>query len=369
MTVPDMRIRAAINDIQGWLNQIPVPGEAVVRQAIILRLLDAAGFNIWNPLEVVPEETNATGHRADFLVRAGEGKFALEIKGMNVALNQSHYQQAATYAVNEGTRWAIVTNGRVWVVIDEHLPGRWDERVALKLELGQDEFADDLALLLNLSAWRDDLFVAAIDQITERQKWRHDAEKTRREKTPVIEEIQRKYGLGFELAVEAAIDMHRVTEAEGEILRGATIAWQPYVAISSSAPAELKKGIVTEHLSLPGKSSEPHPARQVEFAFKARKAKATAIWNEADNIWTIKKGSTALDRVPDYGKWLATEREKLISEGILRRIGEGLLEYVEDHDYTSPSNAAFYIAGRSCNGWECWKDSSGQPASAYRKSN
>lgn len=190
MKEQEARIREAVGDIQNWLMQIPMPGEAIVRQAIILRLLDAAGFAIWNPLEVVPEETNATGNRADFLIRAGQGKFALEIKGMNVTLGPSHYQQAATYAVNEGTRWAIITNGRVWVVIDEHSPGRWEERIALKLELGEENFGEDLALLLNLKTWQDDNFLMTLEQIREQQKWRHNVEKTRREKTPVVDEIQ-----------------------------------------------------------------------------------------------------------------------------------------------------------------------------------
>ena len=93
-----------------------------MRQCIVLRLLLAAGFDIWNPDEVRPEETNVTGNRADFLVRRGQGTFALELKGMGATLQARDYQQALNYAVSVGTRWAIVTNGRVWLVLDER---RW----------------------------------------------------------------------------------------------------------------------------------------------------------------------------------------------------------------------------------------------------
>ncbi|WP_229723612.1 hypothetical protein [Deinococcus aerolatus] len=96
------RIREAVGAIQGWLAHLPNPGEAVVRQAIVLRLLHANGFDIWNPAEVVPEETNATGNRSDFLIRAGRGKFALELKGMNVTLGAVPYQQGLWQVVRVG---------------------------------------------------------------------------------------------------------------------------------------------------------------------------------------------------------------------------------------------------------------------------
>lgn len=368
MTEPEIRIKAAIDEIQGWLSQIPVPGEAIVRQAIILRLLDAAGFDIWNPLEVVPEETNATGNRSDFLVRAGEGKFALEIKGMNVTLQQNHYQQAATYAVNEGTRWAIVTNGRIWVVIDEHMQGRWDERVALKLELGQDEFADDLALLLNQRAWIDDLFPSALGQIKERQKWRHNAEKTRKEKMPVIEEVQRKFKIpSFELAIDAAVEMHRITESEANILRGVSIIWEPYIDFLTLTPDELDAEISIGYRSNSDNSQFGLPS-SLGFSYKTKGAEARVRWETRSGVWIIRKGSTALDRLPAGDEFMREMRERLIREGAIKRLEHGLLEYVNDVEYSSASMAASHIAGGSRNGWDCWKDQSGRPASIYRKS-
>lgn len=39
--------------------------EAAVRQVIMLRLLQAAGFDLWNPLEVAPEPANLNGGRCD----------------------------------------------------------------------------------------------------------------------------------------------------------------------------------------------------------------------------------------------------------------------------------------------------------------
>ena len=315
----------------------------------------------------MPEETNATGNRADFLIRAGEGKFALEIKGMNVTLNQSHYQQAATYAVNEGTRWAIVTNGRIWIVIDEHLPGRWEERIALKLELGEENFAEDLALLLSIKAWQEDMFMVALDQITERQKWRHDVEKTRREKTPVVEEIQSKYRIpSFELAIDAAVEMHRLTEAEGDILRGNTMVWEPYTDFLSSEPDELENAVAIGYRSNFDDGTYGLPST-LGFTYKTKGAVARVRWETRSGAWIVRQGSTALDRLPEGDDFMREMRERLIREGAIRRLEHGLLEYVRDVEYSSPSMAASHIAGGSRNGWDCWKDGSGRKAGTYRK--
>jgi len=63
--------------------------EAAVRRAMVLPLLQAAGFDIWNPLEVQPEETNAAGNRPDLTVRCQNGPergFVLEIKRRELSM-------------------------------------------------------------------------------------------------------------------------------------------------------------------------------------------------------------------------------------------------------------------------------------------
>ncbi|WP_232472700.1 DUF4357 domain-containing protein [Deinococcus sp. DB0503] len=342
-------VRDAVQDIQRWLTALPSPGEAVVRQAIVLRLLQAAGFDIWNPAEVVPEETNATGNRADFLIRVGAGKFALEVKGMGVTLAASHFQQAATYAVNEGTRWAVVTNGRVWIVIDEHLPGKWEERVALRAELAQegDTFAADLATLLDAETWRADAFAKAAEEVQQRQRRRHDEARIEREKRPIVEEIQAKYQIPtFELAAENAVEAGKMTEAERDVLLG-------------------KAGKNTSGSDLPPLPPPP-PSSEVLFTYRIREAEARALYRPADGTWTVLAGSTALAQVKAYAQNIAQRRAAFIQSGKLAQQDEQLLVYLSDTVYPSPSTAAEDISGGSKNGWICWKDAQGRPAQDYR---
>jgi predicted type IV restriction endonuclease len=359
MSSPPSRVRDAVNDIQRWLVSLPNPGEAVVRQAIVLRLLQAAGFDIWNPSEVVPEETNATGNRSDFLIRTPGGKFALEIKGMGVALGPAHYQQAATYAVNEGTRWAIVTNGRVWAAIDEHLPGKWEERVALKLELGQagETFAGDLATLLDAETWRQDRFGYAVRLLRERQQRRLDEARIHREKQPIVEATQQEFGIAsFEKAAAAAVQMGRITEAERDVLLGVQVNVVPVPAPLPKPPAVNPSAAAVE-------------TRELHFTYRIKEAEAHAIYRPAEGTWTVLAGSTALNRIMGDGsnaKGLASHRQKLSQTGQLQAVSKTLLRYAQDVAYTSPSMSAVAIAGASRNGWTCWKDAQGHLAEYYR---
>ncbi|KEF34898.1 restriction endonuclease [Deinococcus sp. RL] len=339
-------VRDAVHDIQRWLTALPSPGEAVVRQAIVLRLLQAAGFDIWNPAEVVPEETNATGNRADFLIRVGAGKFALEVKGMGVTLAASHFQQAATYAVNEGTRWAVVTNGRVWLVIDEHLPGKWEERVALRTELAQegDTFAADLATLLDAETWRADAFAGAVEAVRQRQRRRRDEARIQREKRPIVEAIQAKYRIPtFELAAENAVEAGKITEAERDVLLGKS----------------RKKPSGSDLPPLP-------PSSEVLFTYRIREAEARALYRPGDGTWTVLAGSTALVDVKAYAQDIAQRRAALVQSGKLAQQDEHLLVYLSDTVYSSPSTAAGDVSGGSKNGWLCWKDAEGRPAQHHR---
>lgn len=375
MPGPILPVRDAVNDIQQWLATSPNPGEAVVRQAIVLRLLQAAGFDIWNPAEVVPEETNATGNRADFLIRAGAGKFALEIKGMGVTLGAVHFQQAATYAVNEGTRWAIVTNGRVWIAIDEHLPGKWEERVALRVELAQegDTFAHDLATLLDAETWRADAFAGAVEAVRQRQRQRRDEARIQREKRPIVEAIQAKYQIPtFELAAENAVEAGKITEAERDVLLGKPVEQEVVAQDSPTEPRRQPPTPMLQPHQTTGSAEQP-AAEEIHFTYRILEAEARAIYRPGDGTWTVLAGSTALNRVlgqdGSNARGIEKRRKKLSEVGQLAVKSHALLEYRQDVQYTSASISAVDIAGASRNGWICWKDAEGRLAQHYHPEN
>ncbi|AAF09731.1 DUF4357 domain-containing protein [Deinococcus radiodurans] len=337
--MPTESVQSAVQAIQGWLDD--PPGEAVVRQCIVLRLLLAAGFDIWNPDEVHPEETNVTGSRADFLVRRGAGVFALELKGMGATLQARDYQQALNYAVSVGTRWAIVTNGRVWVVLDERRGGDWEARVALKTEMGQEghTFGEDLATLLDPQIWEKDRFEAALKTVAQRQERRRDEERIRREKRPLVEAEQARYKhkISFEEAADIASRVGLITEAERDVLL---------------AP--------TESLPVPRADSD-----EIVFYFNSGPAQATATYHRITGLWILKAGSTARREIAPYAKATAKRREQYLLDGTLKDDGT-ILTFEKDVSHKAPSSAASDISGGSEPGWDVWKDAQGRSAQFYR---
>lgn len=63
----------------------------------------------------VTTEYKIKGQYADYGIRIKDKIYAfIEVKAINIALNQNHLFQVASYAVHEGVDWAILTNGNVW---------------------------------------------------------------------------------------------------------------------------------------------------------------------------------------------------------------------------------------------------------------
>lgn len=342
MSVAHSRVYEATSAVIRLLNAHKQPGEAIVRQAIVLRLLQAAGFDIWNPDEVTPEETNVGGKRPDFLIRVGQLAFILELKGMNVQLGNAESQQAVSYAGSVGVRWAILTNGRVWIVLDESLSTTpYHEREVLRLELtlsDPEPFAGDFEKLLGAPVWRENRFEQAVLETQERQLERQERQRVLQEKRPEVEAFQREYEIGsFAKAAELYTLQGNMSQAEKEVL--------------------LRVESETESKKVP---------LDLLFWLNARGIKACARYEVKDGSWLVLAGSQAATTVVPSVKYdLKKRRDQLIEAGILRPEG-GSLVLQSDMKFTSPSGAAVFITGASQNGWTIWRDERGQPAQLYR---
>jgi predicted type IV restriction endonuclease len=340
MSESQKRVQEAVDEIQGWLARDPAPNEAIVRQAIVLRLLLASGFNIWNPLEIVPEETNSGGTRPDLLIKADSGGFALEIKGASVSFQPKDYQQVTAYAGSIGLRWAMLTNGRVWSVIDERLTGPYRDRELFRIELSNNntqDFARDIHDLLNAKTWREDAFGTVAHELGDRLRRRQDNRKILTEKKPIVETFRLENDIGsFEKAADLATKLGLITLNEKQILLGTN-------------------------------DSLNERPKIIQFRYEVYGAIARAVYRPDAETWTVLSGSTALNRtmvLTDNG--IHKRRRRYLAEGRLRQRDDEFLEYVHDIVYLSPTTAAQDIVGGPRNGWECWRDENGQLADVYR---
>ncbi|MFC4428044.1 DUF4357 domain-containing protein, partial [Deinococcus navajonensis] len=333
------KVQAAVQEISEQLAESPIRNEAVVRQTIILRLLDAAGFNIWNAKEVSPEETNAAGARPDFLIKAGNGVFALEIKGSGIQFQPKDYQQVLSYASSQGIRWAILTNGRTWIVMDEKAHGKPEQREVFRIELSREnasEFAQDILQILSRRTWAEDSFAATVIELGQRIKSRNNDRSILAEKTPIVKHFQAENEIGsFNKAVELCVKLGYITDAEGQVLLG--------------------------------NKPENTDSKVIHFTYSIFEATARAVYKPSDGTWTVIAGSTALNRhmvIMDNG--VVLRRRRYLAEGRMRLREDGLLEYVQNIVYNSPTTAAQDIVGGARNGWTSWVDSEGNLARIYK---
>jgi len=113
------RIKSAVDKILGRIPLVRGKGEEATKQALVLPLLDALGYDIWNPSEVCPE------YEADFATKKYGQKekvdlaifienvprIYMEVKSVDAALDGHEGQLARYFNATTTVSLAILTNG------------------------------------------------------------------------------------------------------------------------------------------------------------------------------------------------------------------------------------------------------------------
>lgn len=91
--------------------------EEAVKTSVVLPFLQALGYDVFNPAEVVPEYTadavGKRGEKVDYaILKGGEVSILVECKGLSTQLNEKHLAQLYRYFSVTKARFAILTNGR-----------------------------------------------------------------------------------------------------------------------------------------------------------------------------------------------------------------------------------------------------------------
>jgi len=114
------KLKAVADQIIARLPMVKNKGEEATKQALVLPMLDALGFDIWNPTEVCPE------YEADFVATKKQGpkekvdfaillentpRIYLEVKSVDVSLDGHEGQLARYFNATTSVSLAILTNG------------------------------------------------------------------------------------------------------------------------------------------------------------------------------------------------------------------------------------------------------------------
>ncbi len=127
--------RAKIDQIRSRVALLKGRGEEATKQALVLPMLDALGYDIWNPAEVCPE------FEADFAIKKlgqkekvdlaivldGVPRVYMEVKSVEVALDGHEGQLARYFNATETVSLGILTNGVEYrFFTDTQAPNRID---------------------------------------------------------------------------------------------------------------------------------------------------------------------------------------------------------------------------------------------------
>lgn len=221
-----MTIRATI---QKLLNHLSIwsknsINEAQTSQVMVLPILQALEFDIWNPFEVVAEDHSGGGmggYCPDFVVRIDtETRFIVEVKALNKEFTPNDRTQAVNYVNALGRRWAVLTNGRLWHFYDNKVLQPAAEKLVLTVDVQDERAPNYLQKLLARAFWSgsdaeerlEELLKEVAEDIRKRQNLGAIEKKLRQE----LEEGFTHDKKGLKKAIELTLEPNERELAEEE---------------------------------------------------------------------------------------------------------------------------------------------------------
>jgi len=105
---------------------------------------------------------------------------------------------------------------------------------------------------------------------------------------------------------------------------------------------------------------EKRKAKSTKEIFYCKGKDALAEGEFTDEGLLVHKGSKCnLQESRTAGVWVSGLRERLLGDGVIKEM-DGLLVFLEDYSFTSPSAAAVTVLARRANGWVEWKNKEGK---------
>jgi hypothetical protein len=127
--------------------------EMAVRDQIINPILRNLGWDIENPEEVQPNISIDEGVPDYSLLKNGKIILFVEAKKLGIDIEQREIiRQLAKYSFSEGTKYGVLTNGTIWVLIRSFEEGTTlTERIVWKIDLENEELPAVFRKIITIS--------------------------------------------------------------------------------------------------------------------------------------------------------------------------------------------------------------------------
>ena len=142
------RLSRALDNIRSQ-RDIARLDEARVKQAVVLRILNALDWDPFSTAEVTPEFV-VGGGRVDYSLQiGGQSKVFIEVKRGGEDLSP-HQGQLLRYSFERGVSLAALTNGLEWWFYLPLREGSWEERRFSSIDIASEDRDNMKAVLLNV---------------------------------------------------------------------------------------------------------------------------------------------------------------------------------------------------------------------------
>ena len=160
-------IRDTIQQVKTALRQGRFPNEAAVSNGVVLRILQALGWPIFDPRTVFPQypmrAIDGAPRREDFALCRGDGQPLVFIEVKSVGKIEGGEVQLFEYAFHQGIPFAVLTDGQEWRFYLPAAAGAYDERMVYRADLlGQD--VEQCCYFLNRYLAKDAVFSGSAQQ-------------------------------------------------------------------------------------------------------------------------------------------------------------------------------------------------------------
>ena len=385
-------------DIRQRLQNKEYRNEEHVRLSLVARVVQALGWDIWNPTEVYTEfkATKREDHtRVDvalftsgfeataiFIECKGVGAFATDLAPVERQLRDYNRDHTALFT--------IITDGRHWRFYFSFTSGEFKDKLFCKFDLEQDGL-EEIAVCLENFLLRDNILNHSARQKAEAYLMLGKKERAMQD---VLPDAQKLVSLPpFPSLPEAMVQLLAakvllVTPAEAQAFLMGTVRALEAVAAPAApgaskkpakrpaattpeAPANARQKAIPRvpDLNVPAAASIGLPQAAADsalnylgkerFTLKQANVDATA-YLQTDGSLLVAAGSTAaIETASSLTVSEIATRQKLVASGILQ-IQDNQHVFTQDYLFVSANQAARMVVGRSSNGQLAWKHVSGK---------
>ncbi|MDB5234689.1 MAG: hypothetical protein JWR44_1682 [Hymenobacter sp.] len=362
--------------------------EEHVRLSLVARVVQALGWDIWNPTEVYTEFkatkkedntrvdvalfTHDFEGTAVFIECKAVGAFAADLAAVEKQLRDYNRDHTALFTV--------ITDGRHWRFYFSFTSGEFKDKLFCKFDLQQDGL-EEITGYLETFLHRENILNHSARQKAEAYLMLGKKERAMQD---VLPDAQKLVSLPpFPSLPEAMVQLLAakiltITPAEAQAFltgtsanteenAGLKLPVQTATKPAPKKPVAPKPTIALNPIATDVEPTLPTAAETVEFILELGRAgiKATADWSPAIRQMCVRAGSTAmLENRESISSIAATLRKKLLQQKILLRQADRL-EFQQSYVFETAIQAAQVICGYSVNGKQAWRDVKGKPLADY----